>query len=390
MRSTWPKVTLAEVLDDAISGFASGDDLPTGVLQCRMNNVGTDGSLNFDKKRRVRSPDGRSEKYLVQPGDVLFNATNSPQLVGKTAYFAGYHEPVVFSNHFLRLRAKEDRLSGQYLARWLQLLFSRGVFQARSRQWVNQATFDKAMLSEVQIPLPPIEEQRRIATILDKADELRAKRRAAIGHLATLVQAIFIEIFGSPKADAGTRLGEIATFVGGGTPSKSNSAYFAGDICWATSKDIKSLLLTDTQDHITEEAIAKSATKRVSPGTVLVVVKSKILGRRLPVCITRVETCFGQDIKGIQSSVVSPEFLSTALLVGQRWLLDKARGVNTEGLTLDHLRSFPVSLGTEHQRARFQERFELSLQLEQKNTVAKALEDDLFASLQSRAFRGLL
>jgi type I restriction enzyme S subunit len=75
-----------------------------------MNNVTADGSLDFTKLRRVPKTSRNISSYFVEPGDVLFNATNSPELVGKTAFFPGHTEPAVFSNHFLRLRPHPEKL----------------------------------------------------------------------------------------------------------------------------------------------------------------------------------------------------------------------------------------------------------------------------------------
>lgn len=189
---------LGDALTDARPGFASGDDLDDGLFQVRMNNISRAGDLVLDKRRRVSADHKQVPKSLLKPGDVLFNATNSPDLVGKTAYFPGLEEPAVFSNHFVRLRPDADLLDSRYLTRWLQREYERGYFKARCKQWVNQATFGKDWLLKMPIPLPPIAEQRRIAAVLDAADALRAKRRQAIAKLDSLTQAIFIDMFGHP------------------------------------------------------------------------------------------------------------------------------------------------------------------------------------------------
>jgi type I restriction enzyme S subunit len=151
----------------------------------------------------------------VQPGDVLFNATNSPDLVGKTAFFPGLEEPAVFSNHFLRLRPQNGKVDGRYLTRWLNLQFLHGRFKGICRQWVNQATVGRDALLSLKLPLPPLPEQRRIAEILDKADALRAKRRAALAQLDILTQSIFLDMFGdpgtNPKGWKKTTLGDLLT-----------------------------------------------------------------------------------------------------------------------------------------------------------------------------------
>src|SRR5690606_25211787 len=115
---------------------------------------------------------------------------------------------------------------------------------------------------------------------------------------------------------------------------RARPEFFSGDICWATSKDMRGERLIDTQEHVTDEAIASSATKLVEPGTVLVVVKSKVLMHRLPICISDVPVCFGQDLKGlVLKGTATREFLLRSIKLSERTLLERARGANTEGLT---------------------------------------------------------
>ncbi|MBA3256880.1 MAG: restriction endonuclease subunit S [Pyrinomonadaceae bacterium] len=246
-----------------------------------------------------------------------------------------------------------------------------------------------------KLKLPPLAEQRRIAEVLDRAEALRAKRRATLAQLDSLAQSLFLNLFGypgtNPKGWAKGTLGEVATFVGGGTPSRARPEFYSGSICWATSKDMKCEVLDDTQEHITEEAIEQSATNLVSAGTVLIVVKSKILAHSLPVAIARVPTCFGQDLKGIKvSDRCDVVFAATSLRLGKRWLLQRARGINTEGLTLDHLRAFPLLLPPMKLQREFARRVGEVDKLKTAQRASLAEMDALFATLQHRAFRGEL
>ncbi|MGE3799812.1 MAG: restriction endonuclease subunit S [Candidatus Kapaibacterium sp.] len=210
-----------------------------------------------------------------------------------------------------------------------------------------------------------------------------------------MTQAVFVEMFGDPvKNERGwieTVLGEITTFTGGGTPSRKRPEFFEGSICWATSKDMKGEFLDDTKEHITNEAIAQSATKLVPSGTILMVVKSKILAHTLPIVITRVPTCFGQDIKGINVSArANVTFIATALRVKELWFLKRARGINTEGLTLDHLRDFPLLLPPLPLQQEFARRVESIEKLKGSQRASLAEMETLFKALQGRAFRGEL
>ena len=102
-------------------------------------------------------------------------------------------------------------------------------------------------------------------------------------------------------------------------------------------------------------------------------------------------TCFGQDLKGIlPSKLFEALFVATALRIGQRWLLERARGINTEGLTLDHLRAFPLLAPPLTLQRDFTRRVAAVEKLKVTHRASLAELDALFASLQHRAFRGEL
>ncbi|TQP74051.1 restriction endonuclease subunit S [Vibrio cholerae] len=196
---SWPVVKLGDVLKNVQPGFASGKDLEDGTLQVRMNNVKPDGSWDWNKKRIVPATDKQIEKYSLEVGDVLFNATNSAEQVGKSALYSTIVENTVcFSNHFLRLRTDNKRLLPQYLVRYLSYLWRIRVFENMVDAWVNQATVRREDFLNLEIPLPPLDEQKRIAAILDKADAIRQKRKQAITLADEFLRSVFLEMFGDP------------------------------------------------------------------------------------------------------------------------------------------------------------------------------------------------
>jgi len=250
-------------------------------------------------------------------------------------------------------------------------------------------------IQETPIPSVPFHEQRRIAAILAKADTIRRKRQEAIALTEQLLRSTFLEMFGdpvtNPKRWLTRHLGGLATFTGGGTPSRSVPEYFTGSVCWATSKDMKGEVLSDTEEHITEAAIQNSATKLVPPGTILVVVKSKILMHRLPVLLAEVPTCFGQDLKGI--TLRDPgltHYAARHLRIGQESLLRRARGVNTEGLTLEHLSEYAVMMPPRELIDRYVNIEITATQALRVRRQAQTQADSLFNSLVQRAFTGQL
>lgn len=253
----------------------------------------------------------------------------------------------------------------------------------------------KTVVERFKIPLPPIAEQKRIAEILDKADAVRRKRQEAIRLTEELLRSTFLDMFGdpvtNPKGWDVVKLGEIAEFLGGGTPSRKQEDYFKGSIGWATSKDMGVDILEDTEEHITQEAIDNSSTQYVSRGNLLVVVKSKILIKRLPVARLEIDCCFNQDIKAILLHDLSTSrYIHRHMRIGQHSLLRLARGVNTEGLTLEHLKNYKVMIP---ERKKIYQFCEIDKKIEGKlKHLAGSLQEseNLFNSLLQRAFRGEL
>lgn len=186
-------------------------------------------------------------------------------------------------------------------------------------------------------------------------------------------------------------MGELVTITGGGTPSREIEAYFTGNIPWLTSKDMIGEYISDTQEHITEKAIKDSATKLVPKNSILVVVKSKILMRRVPLAIAKVPLCHGQDIKSIQCPKgLEPMFLMYVLKHNEHYLLDQARGANTEGLTLPMLQAIRVPDVDFSRQQKFTQIVHKYERLRSQQREAARQAEHLFQTLLHRAFVGAL
>ncbi|RKH55910.1 restriction endonuclease subunit S [Corallococcus aberystwythensis] len=96
-----------------------------------------------------------------------------------------------------------------------------------------------------------------------------------------------------------TALSELGTWSGGGTPSKSNPNFWNGEIPWVSPKDMKAEFIFDAEDYITKTAIEQSATRLVPVESVLVVTRSGILERTLPVATTKKPVAINQDLKSL-------------------------------------------------------------------------------------------
>lgn len=163
----WPMVKLGDVCEEFKSGFACGkSEKETGdILHLRPMNISSKGTLVFGGSKYIEKKEF-DISYSLKAGDVLFNNTNSKELVGKTCYISKDIVDAGYSNHMTRIRTN-SQLNSQYLATTLQRLFEKGFFLNLCNKWVGQAGVNNKALSEIEIPLPPLEVQREIVAEIE-------------------------------------------------------------------------------------------------------------------------------------------------------------------------------------------------------------------------------
>jgi len=198
--SGWRWVRLGEVALDIQTGFAfRKKNVQRGdILQLRPYNIGNDGELDLRQQFFVPIEALPSSWSPLEPGDVLFNNTNSVELIGKTA-LVREHMEVALSNHITRIRVRPDLCEGAWLALTLNALWRQGFFAQRCNRWIGQAGYNTESLRETPIPLPPLSEQRRIVAHLEAVQEkiraLRAVQAETEEELKRLEQAMLDKAF---------------------------------------------------------------------------------------------------------------------------------------------------------------------------------------------------
>jgi type I restriction enzyme S subunit len=153
---------------------AKTSDVPSGIPVLRMANI-VGGRLVFDGLKYLPKKHDEFPALLLQPGDVLFNRTNSPELVGKTAVYEAEHpSPCSFASYLIRLQlhAYEPAL----IAAYMNSAYGRAWIRSCVSQQVGQANVSGGKLRKLEIPVPPLNEQRRIVA---KLEALQARSRRA-------------------------------------------------------------------------------------------------------------------------------------------------------------------------------------------------------------------
>ena len=199
-----------------------------------------------------------------------------------------------------------------------------------------------------------------------------------------------------PEGWVEVTLGDLGEWRGGGTPSKSNPGYWTnGTVPWVSPKDMKVDEIRTAEDSITIEAVARSATSLVPAGSLLVVVRSGILNRTLPVAISGAEVAVNQDIKAlIPHGAVLPKFLAAYFHASESTILHGAAksGTTVASIDLERLKRQSVPLPPLNEQRRIVARLE---ELTARTGAARAaleaippLLDRFRQSVLAAAFRG--
>jgi type I restriction enzyme, S subunit len=210
----WVAGVVGDFIDDVRPGFPSGahNKLGEGIAHLRPMNVSRTGTIDLSVVKYVPAENGQR----VQPGDVLFNNTNSPELVGKTAAIPD-GVAAAYSNHMTRLRPPAG-IDPKFVAMQLHHLWMTGYFLHRCVNYVNQASISsKALTETVPLVIPPTAEQRRIVaeietqfTRLEAAVAALERARIKLNRYRAAALASAVD---GPWPSA--RLGEVSEVQGG-------------------------------------------------------------------------------------------------------------------------------------------------------------------------------
>ncbi len=162
----WKWSTLGDLCTSVEYGSSAKSKAENGIPVLRMGNI-QDGRLDW--KNLVFTDDQEEiQKYLLKQNDVLFNRTNSPELVGKTAIYKS-EMPAIFAGYLIRIHRKDDLLDGDFLTYFLNSQIALDYGKSVVISSVNQANINGTKLKSYPIPAPSLKEQK---TIVKKLDEL--------------------------------------------------------------------------------------------------------------------------------------------------------------------------------------------------------------------------
>lgn len=317
-----------------------------------------EGIVLQDETNRKNNSSADKSKYLrVVRGDIAYNTMRMWE--GRSAYVG--IEGLVSPAYTVCAPAK-----GTY-SPFFAFYFKTAPLIRLFRQFSQGLVKDTLNLkyqafSRIEIAYPNDEnEQNMIADCLTSLDELVAAQGRKVEALKTYKRGLMQELFPREGETVPrlrfpefreaaeweqTDLEQLATFQSGSTPSKANAAFWTGSIPWVSAKDMKHLLLEDTEDHISKGAVEDGA-RLVPRGTLLMLTRGMTLLRDVPICVLDRQMSFNQDVKALRpKGGANALFLAYLLVRNTQRLLGMVdvAGHGTGKLDLDKLKALQLLL----------------------------------------------
>lgn len=185
-------------IQDVVSDVRYGSSRPAveggKYPYLRMNNITYSGELDLHDTKRIDIPDSELDKCTVRRGDVLFNRTNSKELVGKTCVY-NRDELMVLAGFVIRVRVNE-RIRPEILSAFLNMDFSKRMLIGMCKTAIGQANINAKELQNIDLYIPPIELQDQFVTLKNKIDQQKQTVQQSLEKLELMKKALMQEYFG--------------------------------------------------------------------------------------------------------------------------------------------------------------------------------------------------
>lgn len=189
----WETGTIRDVVSDVRYGSSrpavDGGKYP----YLRMNNITYGGELDLSDTKRIDIPDNELDKCTVRRGDVLFNRTNSKELVGKTCVY-NRDDMMVLAGFVIRVRVSE-RILPEFLSEFLNTEFSKQMLLAMCKTAIGQANINAQEMQNIGLYLPPIELQRKFVQFKEQTDKSKVAVQKALDEAQLLFDSLMQKYF---------------------------------------------------------------------------------------------------------------------------------------------------------------------------------------------------
>lgn len=291
----------------------------------------------------------RLSQYILADGDIVFSRVGS---VDRNSIISVREEGWLFSGRLLRVRPTRKYIFPLYLSNY----FHQQTFKNHMRNIAvggTMASLNTRLLSRILIPLPPLPEQKAIASVLECWDKVIQKYEEKIEKKKNIKKGLMQRLLSGKQRIPGydgewqpKSVREFCKVIGGGTPSKTERRYWQGSIPWISSSDLAEddVNCLYIKNHITNEAISNSATNLIPQDSVIVVTRVGV-GK---VAINREELCTSQDFQSLiyNSEIADEYYLAYAMLKQIKALACWNQGTSIAGILKKDLLNIRVPIPT--------------------------------------------
>ena len=190
----WEMVAVGDIVTDVRYGTSKPAVEGGKYPYLRMNNLTSDGHLDLKDLKYIDISDDEIEKCVVRKGDVLFNRTNSIELVGKTAVF-DLPEDMVIAGYIIRVRLNE-KLLPEIFSQYMNLEAIKSILRGMAKGAVNQANINAQELQSIKVYIPSMELQNQFVEMKEQVDKSKVKVQKALDETQKLFDSLMQQYFG--------------------------------------------------------------------------------------------------------------------------------------------------------------------------------------------------
>ena len=190
----WEVVTIGDITTEVRYGTSKPAVEGGKYPYLRMNNLTIDGHLDLTELKYIDIPDDEIEKCVVRKGDILFNRTNSIELVGKTAVF-DFPDDMVIAGYIIRVRLNTKMLP-EVLSQYMNLEAIKDIFRSMAKGAVNQANINAQELQSIRVYVPDIELQKQFVEMKEQIDKSKVAVQKSLDETQLLFDSLMQKYFG--------------------------------------------------------------------------------------------------------------------------------------------------------------------------------------------------
>lgn len=285
------------------------------------------------------------DNYIFD-GEFVLLGEDGANILDRSSRLAFIAKGKIWVNNHAHILEPKDSVLLYFLAEYLEKIDYRAYNTGSAQPKLNRAVCEK-----IPVILPPLPEQNRIVAVLETWDQAIEKLKRKIEVKKEIKKGLMQELLTGKTRLSGytdswteVKLGSLGNLISGGTPSKLQDEYWAGEIPWISSSDLREndIKFVNIHRYITLDAVRKSATNVVPQNSVVIVSRVGV-GK---VIVSKQEMCTSQDFQSlvVHKSKADPYFLAYLLMLELQKLLLRNQGTSIKGFLKKDLENLIIKI----------------------------------------------